>query len=80
MLDHVGEFASSRSAMNTFAPELRALMIILRSVGPVISTRRSSSSGGIGATTQDSSRMPSVSGGNDGKSPPSSSLCRNTRR
>ena len=28
--------------MNTLAPELRALIIILRSTGPVISTRRSS--------------------------------------
>ena len=37
----VGEFASSKSAMKTFAPELSALMIILRSTGPVISTRRS---------------------------------------
>jgi len=34
-------FESSKSAMNTLAPELSALMIILRSTGPVISTRRS---------------------------------------
>ena len=34
--------------MNTFAPELSALMIILRSAGPVISTRRSCRSAGIG--------------------------------
>ena len=38
--------------MNTFAPEFSALMIILRSVGPVISTRRSCRSAGIGATFQ----------------------------
>ncbi len=38
---HVGEFASSKSAMKTFAPELSALITIFRSTGPVISTRRS---------------------------------------
>ena len=43
---HVGEFESSKSAMKTFAPELSALMIILRSTGPVISTRRSLQVGG----------------------------------
>ena len=43
--------------MNTFAPELSALMIILRSTGPVISTRRSCRSGGAGATFQSPSRM-----------------------
>ena len=41
MLSQVGVLASSKSAMKTFAPELSALMIILRSTGPVISTRRS---------------------------------------
>lgn len=35
---HVGDDESSKSAMNTFAPELRALISIFRSVGPVIST------------------------------------------
>ena len=35
---HVGAFASSKSAMKTRAPELSALIIILRSTGPVIST------------------------------------------
>ena len=39
--DQVGEFASSKSAMKTCAPELSALITIFRSVGPVISTRRS---------------------------------------
>ena len=34
--------------MKTFAPELSALMIIFRSTGPVISTRRSCRSAGIG--------------------------------
>jgi hypothetical protein len=40
-LSQVGEFASSKSAMKTFAPQLSALIIIFRSTGPVISTRRS---------------------------------------
>ena len=40
----VGELESSKSAMKTLAPEFSALMIILRSTGPVISTRRSSRS------------------------------------
>ena len=38
--------ASSKSAMNTLAPELSALITILRSTGPVISTRRSARSAG----------------------------------
>jgi hypothetical protein len=46
----VGVFESSKSDMNTFAPELSALMIILRSTGPVISARRSCGSAGAGAT------------------------------
>ena len=41
MFSQVGEFESSKSAMNTLAPQLSALITILRSVGPVISTRRS---------------------------------------
>ena len=41
MFSQVGQLASSKSAMKTVAPELSALMTILRSVGPVISTRRS---------------------------------------
>ena len=41
-LRQVGEFASSKSAMKPFAPLLSALMTSLRSVGPVISARRSS--------------------------------------
>ena len=49
---HVGEFASSKSAMKTRAPELSALIIIFRSTGPVISQRRSTRSGGAGATRQ----------------------------
>ena len=34
MLSQVGLLASSKSAMKTLAPELSALMTILRSVGP----------------------------------------------
>lgn len=46
----VGAFESSKSAMKTDAPEFKALMTILRSTGPVISTRRSRRSFGKGAT------------------------------
>ena len=53
----VGVVESSKSAMKTLAPELRALMIILRSTGPVISTRRSWRSAGMGATVQGVSRI-----------------------
>ncbi len=56
MFAHVGLLASSKSAMNTRAPELRALMIILASVGPVISTRRSERSEGAGGTRHSASR------------------------
>src|ERR1700751_365785 len=38
--------------MNTLAPEFSALMIILRSTGPVISTRRHRRSAGSGAIVQ----------------------------
>ena len=47
--------------MKTFAPELSALIIIFRSTGPVISTRRSSRSGGALATRQSPFRTDSVS-------------------
>jgi hypothetical protein len=57
--------------MKTQAPELRALMIIFRSTGPVISTRRSIKSDGGAATTQFPSRIASVSGMNEGRSPAS---------
>ena len=45
-----GVLASSRSASQTLAPEFSALIAILASVGPVISTRRSCSAGGAAAT------------------------------
>src|SRR3972149_3408261 len=44
-LSQLGVLASSKSAMKTLAPQLRALMTILRSVGPVISTRRAGAGG-----------------------------------
>ena len=46
MLCQVGALASSKSAMNPSAPEFSALIVILRSVGPVISTQRCCMSGG----------------------------------
>ena len=51
-LSQVGEVASSKSASHTWAPELSALMVIRRSGGPVISTRRSARPGAGGATRQ----------------------------
>ena len=48
--------------MNMLAPELSALITILRSVGPVISTRRSCKSFGTAATSQSASRIGLVSG------------------
>src|SRR5690606_28448309 len=56
-----GVLASSRSASQTRAPEFSALIDILRSVGPVISTRRSRMSAGGSATFQSPSRMCLVS-------------------
>ena len=69
MLANIGEVASSKSAMKTFAPEFSALTIILRSTGPVISTRRSRRSAGIGATFQSPSRIDFVSGRKSGNLP-----------
>src|SRR3954452_12086131 len=79
MLCHVGEFESSKSVMNPSAPELSALMTIFASVGPVISTRRCSRSGGGGATCHSPSRISRVSGRNSSV-PPSSSLRWRSRR
>ncbi len=47
-----GALESSKSAINTLAPEFRALITILRSGGPVISTRLSSRSVGSFPTCQ----------------------------
>ena len=76
----VGLSASSRSAMNTRAPELSALIIILVSAGPVISTRRSSRSGGAGATRQSAARMSAVSARKSGRSPAEIRAWRSARR
>ena len=80
MLSQVGQFASSKSAMNVEAPELSALITILRSVGPVISTRRSSRSGGWSAIFQSDSRIDFVSGRKSGMRPASNSRWRSERR
>ena len=56
MLRQVGALASSKSAMNPSAPEFRALITSLRSVGPVISTHRCLRGSGAGATDQSPSR------------------------
>jgi hypothetical protein len=79
LLRQVGEFESSKSAMNTLAPEFRALMIILRSTGPVISTRRSRKSAAMGAATQSESLIQAVCGRNCGIAPRSISCCRSCR-
>src|SRR5213080_2450428 len=80
LFSHVGALASSKSAMKTLAPELSPLIIILRSTGPVISTRRSRRSGGMGATVHASSRIAFVSGRKSGSLPASSSAWRRRRR
>ena len=78
-LSQVGVVESSKSAMKTLAPELRALMIILRSTGPVISTRRSCRSAGRGATVHSEFADLAVSGRKSGRSPASSAAWRVTR-
>jgi len=65
-------FLPSKSAMNAFAPELRALMTIFLSTGPVISTLRSVSPGAGGGPFQSSLCLTcSVSARKLGNSPPS---------
>ena len=80
MLCQVGEFASSKSAMKTFAPEFSALITILRSVGPVISTRRSGRSAGAGGTRQsplaDAARLGEEAGQLPGAQPRGAVLAR----
>ena len=66
--------------MKQRAPVLSALITILRSVGPVISTRRSSRSGGAGATRQSASRIDRVAPRKSGRSPSSSRSCRSAAR
>ena len=62
MLNQVGDVASSKSAIHTFAPQFSAPIVILRVGGPVISHRLSSSPGAGAATCQVwSRRMSAVS-------------------
>src|SRR5690606_10737548 len=80
-LDQLGVEESSMSANQHFAPELSALTVILRSHGPVISTRRSSRPGASGATDQErSSRIAAVSGRKLGSSPLAIWVRRSCRR
>lgn len=82
LFSQVGELASSKSAIKVLAPELRALITIFRDTGPfenvktcelthipVISTRLSRRSWGIGAHFQEPSLMPLVSGKKVGYAP-----------
>ena len=65
-----GVVESSWSASQTFAPEFRALIVIFRSVGPVISTLRSINPGASAATFQErSSRIALVSSRNESSLP-----------
>src|SRR5687767_13905928 len=79
MLSHEGVHESSKSAMKVEAPELSALMTILRSTGPVISTRRSCRSAGTGATVHALSRIERVSGRKPNVSPASRRAWRSAR-
>ena len=67
----VGDVASSKSAMYAFTGAFSALMTVLRSTGPVISTRRSTRSAGAGATRHSPARTAAVSVRNAGFAPPS---------
>ena len=66
--------------MNMLAPEFSALITIFRSTGPVISTRRSVRSAGIGATVHSAARTLSVSGRKSGNWPESIAAWRWTLR
>ncbi len=70
MLNQFGAVASSKSAIQTLAPEFSALTVIFLVGGPVISQRRSVSPAAGGATCQvGSSRMVLVCGRKSGFSP-----------
>src|SRR5260221_7044699 len=79
MFSQVGVFGTSKSALQTDAPQLSALMTIFLSVGPVISTFRTSRAAGAGATRQVPSRTAFVSGRNPSSAPRLSSSCRVAR-
>ena len=69
-LSQCGVFASSWSASHTFAPEFSALIVIFRSVGPVISTRRSTSPGAARRPASSSSSRTSLVSGRNPSVPP----------
>src|SRR5215212_6847944 len=79
MLCQVGQLASSKSAIQQLAPELSAFMVILRSGGPVSSTRPSCRSSGIGEIHQSPSLTSLVSGRKSGISPALILSCRSAR-
>ena len=72
--------APSKSAINVLAPLFNALITILRSVGPVISTLLSSRPGAGGAQVHDGSlRTEVVSAGKSGGWPASKRRCASSR-
>ena len=75
MFSHVGDIESSKSVIKVLASEFRALIIILRSTGPVISTCLSRRSLGIDATFQSDSLINFVSSKKSGNAPLSRSNC-----
>src|SRR4051795_9471906 len=79
MLLQVGEFESSKSAMKPVEPLFSALITILRSVGPVISTQRFWRSDGGGATCQSPSRTSRVSSRKSSVPPSSRARWRSAR-
>src|SRR4051794_31759086 len=79
MLLQVGEFESSKSAMKPVEPLFSALITILRSVGPVISTQRFWRSEGGGATCQSPSRTSRVSSRKSSVPPSSRARWRSAR-
>ncbi|STW66023.1 Uncharacterised protein [Klebsiella michiganensis] len=72
---HSGASESSKSAIKTFTFALSALMTILRSTGPVISTRRSCKSSGMPRIVQSPLRMEAVSEIKSGSLPLSIACC-----
>ena len=72
---HVGLSESSKSAINTFTSEFKALIIIFRSTGPVISTLLSRRSFGIGLTCHSDSLISLVSSRKSGRLPSSKDFC-----
>ena len=79
MFSHSGVFASSKSASHTFAPEFSALIVIFASVGPVISTRRSTNPGAGAATCHEPTRVFEVSAKKSSVPPELISACLTTR-